>query len=171
MEIQNISTFLEYLDRVHERTMRVVRCIPPDGLDWTFRAGKFTLGDLLRHMALMERQMFAETVRGNKSRYAGCGPELAASYDDVVALMEGAQAETREIVSALSPQDLQRKCITPDGAPITTWKWLRAMVEHEIHHRGQIYTYLAMLGIETPPLFGLTSEQVRDRSASAGNSE
>ena len=171
MEIQNIATFLDYLDRVHERTMRVVRCVPPDKLDWTFRAGKFSLGDLLRHMALMERQMFAETVRGNKSQYAGCGPEFGASYDDIVALMERAHAETRQIVSALGPQDLQRKCITPDGAPITTWKWLRAMVEHEIHHRGQIYTYLAMLGIETPPLYGLTSEQVRERRASASNSE
>jgi uncharacterized damage-inducible protein DinB len=39
------------------------------------------------------------------------------------------------------------------------------MPEHEIHHRGQIYLYLAMLGVKTPPLYGLTSEQVRARSA------
>ena len=39
------------------------------------------------------------------------------------------------------------------------------MVEHEVHHRGQIYLMLNMLGVATPPLFGLTSEQVRDRSA------
>jgi uncharacterized damage-inducible protein DinB len=48
--------------------------------------------------------------------------------------------------------------------PITVWKWLRAMVEHEIHHRGQIYIYLAMLNVSTPPLYGLTSEQVLERS-------
>ena len=39
-------------------------------------------------------------------------------------------------------------------------KWMRAMVEHEIHHRGQIYTYLAMLDVATPPRYGLTSEDV-----------
>jgi uncharacterized damage-inducible protein DinB len=38
------------------------------------------------------------------------------------------------------------------------------MVEHEIHHRGQIYTYLAMLDVPTPPIYGLTSEEVRARS-------
>ena len=38
------------------------------------------------------------------------------------------------------------------------------MIEHEIHHRGAIYTYLGILGIETPPLYGLTEEQVRERS-------
>jgi hypothetical protein len=34
------------------------------------------------------------------------------------------------------------------------------MVEHEIHHRGQVYIYLSLLGVATPPLYGLTSEQV-----------
>jgi uncharacterized damage-inducible protein DinB len=64
----------------------------------------------------------------------------------------------------LSDADLERKCQTPAGAPITTWKWLRAMVEHEVHHRGQIYLMLNMLEVPTPPLFGLTSEEVRVRS-------
>jgi uncharacterized damage-inducible protein DinB len=41
----------------------------------------------------------------------------------------------------------------------------RLMTEHEIHHRGQIYLYLAMLDVPTPPLYGLTSEQVRARGA------
>jgi hypothetical protein len=35
------------------------------------------------------------------------------------------------------------------------------MTEHEIHHRGQIYLYLGILGVPTPPIFGLTSEEVR----------
>ena len=38
------------------------------------------------------------------------------------------------------------------------------MVEHEAHHRGQIYLMLGMLGVPTPPLYGLTEEQVRERS-------
>ena len=37
------------------------------------------------------------------------------------------------------------------------------MIEHEIHHRGQIYLMLGMLGVPTPPLYGLTSEEVRGR--------
>jgi len=38
------------------------------------------------------------------------------------------------------------------------------MVEHEAHHRGQIYLMLNMLEVPTPPLYGLTSEEVRARS-------
>ena len=80
--------------------------------------------------------------------------------------MERLHAESTDIFSRLTPEDLQRKCTTPGAAPITVWKWLRLMTEHEIHNRGQIYLYLGMLGVATPPLYGLTSEQVRARSVS-----
>ena len=40
---------------------------------------------------------------------------------------------------------------------------MRLMVEHEIHHRGQIYLYLNLRGVETPPLYGLTAEEVEGR--------
>ena len=69
-----------------------------------------------------------------------------------------------DIFSRLRAADLLRKCLTPNGTPVTVWKWLRAMVEHEIHHCAQICLYLSMLDIRTPPLYGLTLEEVKDRS-------
>jgi DinB superfamily len=69
MEIQTIQPFLQYFGNVRERTMRAARCIPAERIDWSYAAGKFTLGDLLRHIAVTERYMFAECVRGNPSRY------------------------------------------------------------------------------------------------------
>lgn len=41
------------------------------------------------------------------------------------------------------------------------WKWLRAMVEHEAHHRGQIYPMLRLVGVATPPIYGMTSEDLK----------
>ncbi len=164
MEIRTIQPFLQYFGNVRERTMRVARCIPPDKLDWAYAPGKFTLGDLLRHLAVTERYLWAETVQGRTSRYTTHGKELAEGYENVVALMERLHSESMEIFAKLGDEDLQRKCKTPDDAAITTWKWLRLMVEHEIHHRGHIYLYLGILGVPTPPLYGLTSEQVRARS-------
>jgi uncharacterized damage-inducible protein DinB len=166
MEILSPAAFLEYLASIRGRTMRVVRCIPPNQIEWTFREGKFTLGDLARHIAAIERYMFAETIQNKPSRYAGCGRELADGYDAVLSFMEKLHAESVEIISRFTEEDFQRKCMTPAGVPISTWKWLRAMTEHEIHHRGQVYTYLALLVVPTPPLYGLTAEQVRERSLS-----
>ena len=102
MRIDDIPTFLDYLSSVHGRTRRVIQCVPPEMLELAPAPGKFSFGDVIRHLA---------------------------------------------------------------GTPITTWKWLRAMFEHEAHHRGQIYLMLALRGVPTPPLYGLTSEEVRARSA------
>ena len=165
MEIRSVKQFLEYWDNVRARTRRVVTCIPLDRLEWFHRPGAFTLGDLVRHLATIERFMYAETVAGRPSRYPGCGTELADGYDAVLAYFDRLDAEAKTIFAGLSDADLERKCHTPAGIAITTWKWLRAMVEHEAHHRGQIYLMLGMLGVSTPPLFGLTSEEVRARSA------
>jgi uncharacterized damage-inducible protein DinB len=159
-----LGGFLEYFGKVHQRTNRVAQCIPPDKLEWSFRQGKFTLGDLLRHIAAIERYMFAETVQGKPSRYAGCGRDLADDYEEVMAFRATLHTQTVEILSSLGDEGLTRKCKTPDAASITVWKWLRLMTEHEIHHRGQIYIYLAMLDVPTPPLYGLTSEEVQQRS-------
>jgi uncharacterized damage-inducible protein DinB len=167
MQIQNLDVFLEYLGKVHQRTVRVASCIPADKLEWSYREGKFTLGDLVRHVAAIERYMFVETIQGKPSQYSGCGTELASGLEEVLSFFERMHRESVEIISRLTSDDLNRKCATPDGASITVWKWLRAMVEHENHHRGQIYIYLAILGVPTPPLYGLTSEQVRERSLKA----
>lgn len=165
MEIRSVPQFLEYWASLRGRTRRVVQCIPPDRLEWTPREGAFSLGDQVRHLATIERYMYAETVAGRPSRYPGCGRELADGYDAVVSFLDRLDAEARDIIGGLSDADLSRKCETPAGTPITTWKWLRAMCEHESHHRGQIYLMLGLLGVATPPLFGLTSEEVQAGSA------
>jgi uncharacterized damage-inducible protein DinB len=166
MEILTIDPFLKYFSNIRERTLRTARCVPPDKIDWTYAPGKFTIGDLLRHIAVTERYLFAENIQGHTSRYATHGRELAATLDDILALMDRLHAESMDIFAKLGPEDLQRKCCNPGGLNITTWKWLRSMTEHEIHHRGQLYLYLGILGVPTPPLYGLTSEEVRSRSQS-----
>jgi uncharacterized damage-inducible protein DinB len=164
MEILSIQPFLRYFGNVRERTMRVAGVIPAEKIDWTYAPGKFTFGDLLRHLAVTERYMFAECVQGKPSRYTSHSKEFAESRDDIFSLMERLHTESMDIFGRLSDTDLQKKCAMPGGAPITTWKWLRSMVEHEIHHRGQIYLYLALIGVPSPPLYGLTSEEVRARA-------
>ena len=69
MEIQSIPSFLHYFGNVRERTMRVARCIPPEKIDWSYAPGKFTLGDLLRHLAVTERYLWGENIQGKPSTF------------------------------------------------------------------------------------------------------
>lgn len=164
MQNHSIQEFIEYFDRIRSRTMRLVECIPPQYLEWSPRDGAFTFGDIIRHLACIERYMYAENIQGNPSLYAGCGREYADGYEQVSAFIRRLHEESRHIFLQLSDDDMIRLCKTPSsGSSIPIWKWLRAMVEHEAHHRGQMYTYLRILDIPTPPIFGLTSEEVAAR--------
>lgn len=160
MKIDTIDEFTTYYARVKQRTARLFEHIPEDHLEWTFREGKFTIGDQVRHIANIERYMFASIAQHAQSRYAGCGVEYAQGLENVIAYYHAMSAESLAIFKSLSKEDLLKKCKTPAGMEITCWKWLRAMLEHEIHHRAQVYLYLSMLEVETPPIFGLTSEEV-----------
>jgi uncharacterized damage-inducible protein DinB len=171
MEIQQVESFLDYFERVHERTRRVILCVPPEHLEWTYKPGAFTFGDLIRHLGAIERHMFAENAQCRPSRYPGHGRELADGWDAVLAYYDRQHRESLEIFAALGPEDLARRCETPGGVKILVWKWLRSMVEHEIHHRGQIYLMLGILEVPTPPIYGLTSEEVQARSVAAGKEE
>jgi len=167
MEISRIAPFLDYFDKIRERTTRVVTCIPPERIEWRAAEGRFTLGDLARHIAATERYVFAECACGGRNLYAGCGRELADGYDEIIRFMERMHSESMQMLAELTDDQLAEKCQSADGTPITTWKLLRSMVEHEIHHRGELYAYLGLLNVKVPPLYGLTSEQLRgiaDRS-------
>ncbi len=159
-----VKAFLDYWENVRGRTRRLVLLIPEDRIEWGPVAGKFGLGDLVRHLAAIERDMYAETVRGRPSRYQGCGRDRAEGLAEVVAFFDRLHAESMALFRELTDEALERKCMTPAGNPMATWKWLRAMIEHEAHHRGQIYLMLGMLGVPTPPLYGLTAEEVAARS-------
>ena len=164
MEIKTINPFLEYYEKIRARTKTAIAQVPADKINWTYLEGKFTFADLIRHLAAIERFMYAENVKLKPSRYPGHGKELADGYQNILAYMDQMHQESMQIFASLSDQDLQKKCTTPGGIEITVWKWLRAMIEHEIHHRGQIFTYLSMLEVKTTPVFGLTSEEVFDRT-------
>lgn len=164
MQIIDQHEFLRYYERIRARTMRVARCIPDDRLDWRPADGTFSFADLLRHLGATERWMFAENVSGRPSRYPGHGPEITAPGEHPIAYIDRMHRDAMNLFVTLDADGLAREVTTPGGATMVAWKWLRAMIEHEVHHRGQIYLMLRMIGVDAPPLYGLTSEQVRENS-------
>ena len=164
MEITRVGPFLDYLDRVHERTRRIVQLIGDDDLEWEAAPGRMTPGELVRHLAGIERYMYAENVHGRAARYPGHDRRIADGRAATLEYYDRLHGEARELFASLTDARLGEKCLTPAGTPITVGKWLRAMIEHEAHHRGQLYFIFGLRGVPTPPIYGLTAEEVRARS-------
>lgn len=161
---QDTASFLAYWRNARSRTVRVLDALTPEDLDWAARPGAFSFGDLFRHLAGLERFMWAENVAGRLSTYPGHGPELASDLEGVRAYLNRCHTESMTIFGGLTDADLLTPCENPAGTELATWKWLRAMTEHEAHHRGQLYLMASLRGRTVAPLFGLTEEQVAARS-------
>jgi uncharacterized damage-inducible protein DinB len=155
-----VNAFLKQYESIRKRTMKLIEVVQPEHLDFAYKKGKFTLADQIRHIAAIERYLYAETIVGRKNNYNGCGKELADGYEDIIVFLEQAHIESLQIFRSLNDRNLQEKCYTPTGYAIRKEKWLELLAEHEIHHRAQIYLYLNLLDVKTPPMYGLTAEKV-----------
>ena len=55
----DLNEFLHHFERVRERTRRLAAFIPAEHVEWTYKEGSFTLGDIVRHIAVTERFIWA----------------------------------------------------------------------------------------------------------------
>jgi uncharacterized damage-inducible protein DinB len=165
MEIPDIKSFLSFYRTVRKRTRAVAACIPGDRLEWRPTDDLFGPGDLVRHIAASERFMYVENVCGRQSIYPGHGPELAEGLEAVLDYLDALHVESVALLADLAPEQIQGPCRTVAGAEVPVWLLLRVMIEHEIHHRGQLYTLLGLLDVERPSLFGLTEREVFEASS------
>ena len=155
---------LRAFDTARGRTARLAALIPDRALDWAPTPDAFTCADIVRHVAAAERFTFVEIAIGGASRYPGHDKSLAYGKEGVLAYLDAMHEQSMALLQTLDDEALERRITTPAGAQIPTWRWLQLMAEHEAHHRGQLYLMLRMLGVATPPLFGMTETELRARS-------
>ena len=123
-----------------------------------------TCADIVRHLAAAERFIFVEVALGGTSRYPGHDKALAYGKEGVLAYLDTMHEQSMALLQKLDDRALEHRITTPAGAQIPTWRWLQLMAEHEAHRRGQLDLMLRLIGVETPPLFGMTEEQLTARS-------
>jgi uncharacterized damage-inducible protein DinB len=157
--IEQVAGFADYFASIRRRTRSFVRTIPADRLGWSPRAGEFTCGELVRHLAAAE-QMFVGAVVEGRWRYPGHTHDSTQTLDELIAELEVGHAVALERLRALDDAVLAQPRPTLNGPPARAWRLLMALVEHEIHHRSQLALYLALMGVEPPQIYGLGVEDV-----------
>ena len=156
--ITSVAEFGRYWDGVRRRTWTAVDRVEAARLDWAPRPGEMTCGEIIRHLAGAERFFVAKVVedRFTDDLTPGAGLDRAGSR----ALLERVHREEMARLAALDDGTLASPRRDLDGGTMKAWRFLMAMVEHEVHHRSQLDCYLAEMGVEPPQVFGRKFEEV-----------
>ena len=164
--IHTVRDFADYFEGVRRRTVGFIRTIPAEMIDWTPKPGEYTCGDIVRHVAASEA-MFTGVVTDGVWRYGGHDRARGASLAQALALLDATHATARDALAAAPDRALgeERPSLEPEARPIRAWRVLMAMCEHEIHHRSQLASYLTLMGVEAPDVFGLGVEDVQRLTA------
>lgn len=159
--IQSISSFISYFESIRRRTLNYIQVIPADRIDWSLKAGEFTCGDLIRHLAAVET-MYVNVVAEGRWKYPGHDKGPYPTLEAATAYLETNHIAAMNILGLVNDAVLYqtRPSLKPDSPSVKAWRWLMAMVEHEVHHRSQLATYLTLMGIEPPQIYGLGVEDV-----------
>jgi uncharacterized damage-inducible protein DinB len=158
--IRSVVSYIEYFNGIRRRTLTFAHAIPADRVNWSPQGNEFTFGDILRHLAAVEKITIYAVVNKKWKAYPGHAQDLARELQDIVEYLETTHAEATNMLRTLSDTELQQPRTALAGPPLKAWRLLMSIIEHEIHHRSQLASYLTMLEVTPPQIFGLEVDDV-----------
>lgn len=154
METMNAKMFFKHWDRVNDITLRLIKQIPEDKLDLKPTPKNFSAKELMVHTYHCER-VFAETsVTGKAAIEDFQKPEYMPpqinTVDELYQYAKEVHEITNEKVASMSNEELITKMVKAPWGDMPVFYHINGAYEHLWHHRGQLYIYLRMAGVENP---------------------
>ncbi|USG65498.1 DinB family protein [Brevibacillus ruminantium] len=144
---------------VRKRTLKYLQEMPADMMDWRPAPDKFSCGDIIRHLGSTER-MFYHAITENEWKYTGHGPEKGETLEAALHYLQDCHEAVLTGLQQLEPEQFNKKVKNLLGYEVSAWRIVMAMIEHEIHHRGQLSAYMQTNQVQPPQIFGLQIEQI-----------
>jgi uncharacterized damage-inducible protein DinB len=162
------ETLLPEYDHETATTRKLLERIPADKATWAPHPKSFTLGALCLHlaemptwavMALKETELDMNPPGGSGyQRPAWESKEaLLRTFDDNAAAARAriAQASDAEFMVGWTLKSGGQAIFTiPRVAVVRTW-----VMNHVIHHRGQLSVYLRLLDVPVPSIYGPSADE------------
>jgi uncharacterized damage-inducible protein DinB len=161
--IVSVAEFVRYFAGIRRRTWVAADRVTPDLVDWAPKPGEFTCGEIIQHLAGAERFFVTKVVEDRWTSDLEPGGRLGPA--EVRALLRSVHDAEMARLRALPDERLGVSLADLDGGTVKAWRFLMAMVEHEVHHRSQLDSYLTLAGAEAPQLYGYRVEDVVRRVA------
>lgn len=159
--INDIEEFIKYFHGQRRRTQWVIDALPIEKTDWRPWPDELSSAEIVRRIAA-GHHMYATVVAFDYwvvDEYETLGP----GWDESLAYFHSRTEEALDIIRPLPNKLLKAKRRRPDGnLPMTAWRFLMAMLVHEVSHRELLASYLMLLNVRRPEMGGASIEAVRE---------
>jgi uncharacterized damage-inducible protein DinB len=163
MNKQELLARRDYFNLVHGVTMRAIGVFGDTDLEFRPHAVMRTPRDLVFHIYAQERILAEAAQQGQFTLEMAnrSNPEepLAAStlsalrtVTDLRQYADASHVAAERIFRGMSEHEIGREVASPFGT-YPAWRYFLFAYDEHWHHRGQLYTYLRLLGKEPPMLY------------------
>jgi len=144
-------------------TRRVLERIPEDKFAWKPHPKSFSLGQLAMHIAGAQK-VLAEMAAKDVHEIAMVPPQEPTSRKQLLQVMDDSTAGAKQILGEIDDAKLPGIwTLTRNGQAILSIPrvaFIRSiLMNHIIHHRGQLSVYLRLLDVPVPSIYGPSADE------------
>lgn len=148
----DIEQFLRRWSAGQARLESMLERVTPEVRDFAPREGHRTTAGLVNHV-LAARVAILDGLQNGEFRFAEVDAELgAAAVDEAASRSRKLYREVQDVVRNAQAEWFSERADRKHALNREEWLW--EMLEHEIHHVGQIGLCIRLAGGEPAPIFG-----------------
>jgi uncharacterized damage-inducible protein DinB len=157
------DSLIAEIDREGKSTARILERVPQDKLDWRPHPKSMSLGELAWHIANMPSSA-VKGLREGKRDIALSRPSPPGDGDLVAAFRRNLE-ELKSALGATADEVLlnERFSFVNASEVVTSFPKLAfirtVLINHSIHHRGQLTVYLRLLDVPVPAMYGTSADE------------
>jgi len=144
-------------------TRRVLERVPNDKLSWKPHPKSMSLGTLALHVASSPGVIIGWCCE-DETTFTGQGPAEPTSTEEILAAHDASVKKVKETIPQIGDEGMQQMWTAKAGGQtlMTMPKAVltRAIVmNHWVHHRGQLSVYLRLLDVPVPSIYGPSADE------------
>ena len=159
------DVYLPVLKAEQRTTKAVLEAVPADKPDYRPDPFAKTAIELVRHIAAAENRFLETTINGEFNAGSPGIPENVKTPTEVAAWYANQFEKNCEALAKLSGEQLLKMVDFRGMFQRPAVAFLQIGLNHSIHHRGQLSTYLRPMGGKVPAIYGESYDSAQAKKA------
>jgi uncharacterized damage-inducible protein DinB len=159
-----VDAIVQEFEQESATTRRLLKRVPADQLSWKPHPKSMSLGQLALHIAQGPGFLIGWAAADSSEVPDSAGPSEATSVEQILSTHDQGVDTVKKTLGRLGDSGLQGICkVTKGGATLIEMPkkgLVRTLVlNHLVHHRGQLSVYLRLLNVPVPSIYGPSADE------------